>query len=479
MIAAATPVTARPRNIQPNTRVRKPCASSCAVTGRPAAYSTRRTVPSPTDATAGHQAGRRAHAARRRLRRRSICGASFAGLAVARELAGSGARVLLLDRYEIGERQTSACAAPTEWLRGDRASADSMRQTFDTLVVHTPHTPVDFRLPWTFSTFDYRQLCGLLCAQCDAEFETAKVDGRDRHRGPHGPRSDLERPARRRRAGLEAGAGGQRVPAAGRAALARARGASGRRADELEIWIDRDYVPAGYGWSFPAGDEVADRRRLVRPAPPRQGADRAPRRGPRPRRGALPGQLDPAQAAPGDRRRRLLRRRLRRPLPAADRGGHPHRASTSASPAGASCGAWSRAGRASTTALRRYARLLGPPPLAVRVRCCGYRSWSRGSRRELLALALRGMERGSFVDWSFGHYLQHRPPVVRESGDPAARAPGRARARRLSGSALADDQKVPASSRTTPQGALGRDRLLRRARGSRPGRARSRSSAGR
>ena len=43
-----------------------------------------------------------------------ICGASFAGLTVARELAGSGARVLVIDRYEIGERQTSACAAPTE-----------------------------------------------------------------------------------------------------------------------------------------------------------------------------------------------------------------------------------------------------------------------------------------------------------------------------------------------------------------------------
>ena len=41
-----------------------------------------------------------------------ICGASFAGLAVARELAGSGADVLLVDRYEIGERATSACAAP-------------------------------------------------------------------------------------------------------------------------------------------------------------------------------------------------------------------------------------------------------------------------------------------------------------------------------------------------------------------------------
>ena len=42
-----------------------------------------------------------------------ICGASFAGLAVARELAGSGADVLVIDRYEIGERQTSACAAPS------------------------------------------------------------------------------------------------------------------------------------------------------------------------------------------------------------------------------------------------------------------------------------------------------------------------------------------------------------------------------
>jgi len=45
-----------------------------------------------------------------------ICGASFAGLAVARELAGAGADVLVIDRYEIGERQTSACAAPTPWL---------------------------------------------------------------------------------------------------------------------------------------------------------------------------------------------------------------------------------------------------------------------------------------------------------------------------------------------------------------------------
>src|ERR687885_2209672 len=81
-----------------------------------------------------------------------ICGASFAGLAVARELRGTGARVLVVDRYEIGERQTSACAAPTELLRNMGLEA-SIRQTFGTLVVHTPRVSRRWRLPFTFSTF--------------------------------------------------------------------------------------------------------------------------------------------------------------------------------------------------------------------------------------------------------------------------------------------------------------------------------------
>src|SRR3712207_1171494 len=108
------------------------------------------------------------------------CGASFAGLAVARELAGARradgtpARVLVVDRYDIGERQTSACAAPTEWLV-NLGLEDSMRQTFGDLVIHTPYGTMRYRLPWTFSTFDYRTLCALLWEQSDAEFETAKV----------------------------------------------------------------------------------------------------------------------------------------------------------------------------------------------------------------------------------------------------------------------------------------------------------------
>src|SRR4051795_235662 len=108
-----------------------------------------------------------------------ICGASFAGLAVARELRATGARVLVLDRYEIGERQTSACAAPTEWLR-NLGLEGSIRQTFGSLVVHTPAVAeARWPLPFTFSTFDYPELCALLWEQSgEAEFETAKVDGR-------------------------------------------------------------------------------------------------------------------------------------------------------------------------------------------------------------------------------------------------------------------------------------------------------------
>ena len=90
-----------------------------------------------------------------------VCGASFAGLAVARELAGSGARVLVIDRYELGERQTSACAMPTAWLEALELMG-SLRQSFDELVVHTPFRSARWPLPWSFSTFDYRELCALL-----------------------------------------------------------------------------------------------------------------------------------------------------------------------------------------------------------------------------------------------------------------------------------------------------------------------------
>jgi flavin-dependent dehydrogenase len=184
-----------------------------------------------------------------------ICGASFAGLAVARELASSGARVLLIDRYEIGERQTSACGIPTAWLTA-LGLQDALQQTFGELVIHSPHADVRYQLPWTFSTFDYRTLCGLLADQGSFEFETAKVERRDGARVVT-DRGDLHSPL------IVDALGWRRVLGAGEnvqppdALLSRGLEVHPLGSGEdLEIWIDRAYVPAGYGWSFPAAEEV-------------------------------------------------------------------------------------------------------------------------------------------------------------------------------------------------------------------------------
>jgi flavin-dependent dehydrogenase len=185
-----------------------------------------------------------------------ICGASFAGLSVARELREAGKRVLVIDRYEIGERQTSACGIPTRWLKAmDLMGAH--QQTFPELVIHTPHTTVRYDLPWSFSTFDYRALCGLLADQgANFSFDTATVE----ERIPGGVRTDRGEI----RAPIVVDAlGWRRVLSEGEpiqppeAYLSRGLEVHpDGTGDELEIWIDREIIPAGYGWSFPAEHEV-------------------------------------------------------------------------------------------------------------------------------------------------------------------------------------------------------------------------------
>lgn len=186
-----------------------------------------------------------------------VCGASFAGLAVCRELSGSGARVLMIDRYEIGERQTSACAAPTAWLDA-LGLRDSIRQTFGDLVIHTPRKTFRWRLPWTFSTFDYRELCALLRAQSpEVEFDTATVESRDGFT-LHTDRGELRAPL------IVDALGWRRVlsnaPEPIQPPNARlSRGLEVHphgNGDDLELWLDPKYVRAGYSWSFPADGEL-------------------------------------------------------------------------------------------------------------------------------------------------------------------------------------------------------------------------------
>jgi digeranylgeranylglycerophospholipid reductase len=183
-----------------------------------------------------------------------VCGASFAGLAVARELAGSGADVLVVDRYEIGERATSACAAPTPWLEAMGVEA-SIRQEIPTMRFATPHGAYRYRLPWSWAAFDYRELCQLLFAQCDARFETAKVNGRTGE-VVRTDRGDLTAPL------IVDALGWRRVLAAEgyqppEAPLSRGLEVHPEAGgDDLDVWIDRSLVRYGYAWSVPASDHV-------------------------------------------------------------------------------------------------------------------------------------------------------------------------------------------------------------------------------
>jgi flavin-dependent dehydrogenase len=362
-----------------------------------------------------------------------ICGASFAGLAVARELASAGANVLLVDRYEIGERQTSACAAPTEWLLALGLDG-SLRQTFSDLVIHTPHTSARMRLPWTFSTFDYRELCGLLWRQCDAEFETAKVEGpvSSPNGDPGAPhvlatdRGEITAPL------VVDALGWKRVLAGNQfqppdAPLSRGLevhpwGAS----DELEIWIDRSYVPAGYGWSFPASDEVRVGVGSFDPShhvkePTLRLAEDLEREAVRFQGNWIPHRLRPA-AANGI-------------FFAGDSAGHclPLTAEgiRTALYFGIACGRELRAvleGRKSReTALRDYASFSASHRWKFEAMLLVQRVVPRVPPR-LLALMLRGMERRAFVDWSFGHYLRIAPPEFASPAPPAPALTALARA---------------------------------------------------
>jgi flavin-dependent dehydrogenase len=187
-----------------------------------------------------------------------VCGASFAGLTVARELAGSGARVMVVDRYEIGERQTSACAAPTDWLR-NLGLGGSMRQTFGELVVNTARTRIVYRLPWTFSTFDYRELCALLAQQGDFAFDTAKVEGvtRGAVHTVHTDRGDLRAPIVVDALGWRRVLGRDLTIQPPEARLSRGLEVHPDGAgDDLELWVDPRYVRSGYAWRFPAAGEL-------------------------------------------------------------------------------------------------------------------------------------------------------------------------------------------------------------------------------
>ena len=347
-----------------------------------------------------------------------VCGASFAGLAVARELAGSGADVLLVDRYEVGERPTSACAAPRQWLEA-MGVAGSIRQEIPCMCFHTPHGSVRFRLPWSWAAFDYRELCRQLFDQTDARFEIATVFGR-RAGGVVTDRGMLRAPL------VVDALGWRRVLARERnqppeAPLSRGLevhpGGGGR---DLDVWIERSLVRKGYGWSVPAGGEQRvgvgsyEPRDHVR-RPTVELAERLSREPVRYQGNWFPHRL--RRAAQDD------------VFFVGDSAGHCFPLSgegiRTAFYFGIACGRELRSvlsgERATDEALRRYARFSASHRrafgLALRLQWLVPRLPPR-----VLTLALRALARQALVDRAFGWYLDQAHPAFAVSAHAATAA---------------------------------------------------------
>ena len=227
----------------------------------------------------------------------------------------------------------------------------------------TPHGSVRYRLPWSWTAFDYRTLCQGLWAQCGAaRFETAKVEGRTGD-VVHTDRGDLRAP-------LIVDALGWRRVLGRRAATSRPRRRSragwrstrdaGRRRRARRVGRPRARPPR-LRLARAGRRRAARRRRLLRPARPRQAADA--RRSP----GA-------SEAEPSATRATGSRTACARPPTAGcsapatapgtasrcrARGSAPR--STSGSPAGASCRACSPASARAREALARYAAFHDAP----------------------------------------------------------------------------------------------------------------------
>src|SRR3954447_24373187 len=356
-----------------------------------------------------------------------VCGASFAGLALARELRSTRTRVLVLDRYEIGERQTSPCAAPTSWLQ-TLGWEDSIRQTFGSLLVHTPDVTARWPLPFTFSTFDYRTLCGLLWEQRGPEcsFETATVSGRTGN-VVHSDRGNVSAPLVVDALGWRRvlGAGPNVQPPNARLSRGLEVHPSGS-GDDLELWIDREVIRAGYGWSFPARDEVRvgvgsfDPHDHVKNPTLRLAAD-LDREAVRYQGNWIPHRLRPAVEDGvffvGDSAGHCL------PLTA--------EGIRTAFYFAIACGRELRAvveGRSSTgSALARYGALSASHRVKFESMLLAQRAVPRLHPRALAGL-VRAFGRPRVSGWGFGHYLEIAPPEYALPAPPPAAQPERAAA---------------------------------------------------
>jgi flavin-dependent dehydrogenase len=175
-----------------------------------------------------------------------VVGASFAGLAVARQLRGD---VLLLDRNEVGAVQTSACGTPL-WVPEALSVRDSVLEVHDWLEIRTPTRTVRYDLTGVpFCTFDYRRFCEGLLAQCRVRFLRTSVSGiRDG--------AVVTGEGRFTARIVVVGSGWRRAVTGGPGSHRHSFGLETHTPLEdrgLAFVLDRRLIPQGLGWIFPVG----------------------------------------------------------------------------------------------------------------------------------------------------------------------------------------------------------------------------------
>lgn len=180
-----------------------------------------------------------------------IAGGSFGGLAVASQIRG---KTLLVEPYEIGERQTSACGT----LLGvpqRLGLKDSVLQVHRELVLHTPtYTEVVDVSDNPFCTFDYKRFCQGMAASIQADILRARVlglEGREvvTNKGRFSGEIFLDA------SGWRSVLGNNRKELGHRRRLMNfgIETVSPRKGDKLCFWFDPVAIPRGVAWFFPVG----------------------------------------------------------------------------------------------------------------------------------------------------------------------------------------------------------------------------------
>ena len=349
-----------------------------------------------------------------------ICGASFAGLAVARELAGTRrAR----DRCSTATRSASArprpARRPPEWLAA--------------LGLEGSHAP-DVPRPGGPHPARHARAFGCRgpsppsttpsCARCSGSRATPSSRRRrwTAARGDtvHTDRGDLSAPLVVDALGWRRVLGAAAISRPTRRSPAGSRSIPGAPATSSRSGSTAATCPPGTAGASPRGDEVRigvgsfDPRFHVKDTTVLLAEDleREPV--------ALPGQLDPAPAAPRDRGRRLLRRRLGRALPPAHRGGHPHgallrhRLRARAARGGRGPGDRRRGARAATATS-------APRTVEVPLRCCRAAAGAARAAARCWPARSGRWGRGASSTGRSGTTLRSRRPSSPRPGPPAPR----------------------------------------------------------